>query len=241
MMKFKLAVFLALAAAPLHAKPRAPLPDADALVLKALAGPATGYAAVERVQVFLPGGKPKAIKANITALPGRAVRREVLPAKKKAAPFVQVREREAAAAGLARLRSIYEISVSTGGVVAKRKTWKIELRLKSGTLRRALWVDRDSGLLMKRETYRNDGSLARRERLVKLSLPAPVEPAALTPDPSSGPWAPDGFVFAGESGGARRYSNGLESYEVRLVSGKAVVSGDLAEDDAARVLEPAAK
>ena len=241
MTRFKLAVLLALAAVPLQAKPRAPLPDADALVLKALAGPATGYAAVERVQVFLPGKKPKAIKANITALPRRPVRREVLPAKKKAAPLVQVREREAAATGLARLRAIYEITVSTGGVVAKRKTWKVDLRLKNGALRRTLWVDRDSGLLMKRETYRNDGSLARRERLVKLALPAPVDPASLKPETASGPWAPDGFVFAGESGGTRRFSNGLESYEIRLVDGKAIVSGDLAEDDAARVLEPAAK
>lgn len=241
MTRYKLAVALALAAVPLQAKPRAPLPDADALVLKALAGPSTGYAAVERVQVFLPGKKPKALKVNITALPGRAVRREALPAKKKAAPLVQVREREAAAAGLARLRAIYEITVSTGGVVAKRKTWKLDLRLKNGPLRRALWVDRDSGLLMKRETYRDDGSLARRERLVKLALPAPVDPASLKPDPALGPWMPDGFVFAGESGGTRRYSNGLESYEVRLVAGKTVVSGDLAEDDGSRILESAAK
>ncbi|MDD5305580.1 MAG: sigma-E factor regulatory protein RseB domain-containing protein, partial [Elusimicrobia bacterium] len=152
-----------------------------------------------------------------------------------------VRGRENAKAGLARLRAIYEISVSTGGVVAKRKTWKIELRLRSGALRRALWVDRDSGLLMKRETYRDDGSLARRERIVKLAMPASVDPASLKPDPSAGPWVPDGFVFTGESGGVRRWSNGLESYEVRTVGGKAIVSGDLAEDDAARVLESASK
>ncbi len=240
MTRFKLAVALALAAVPLQAKPRAPLPDADALMLKALAGPATGYVAVERVQVFLPGKKPKALKVNITALPGR-VRREVLPFKKKTAPLVTVSELEKAGAGLARLRSMYEISVSTGGVVAKRKTWKIDLRLRSGVLRRSLWVDRDSGLLMKRETYRDDGSLARRERIVKLTLPASVDPVALKPDPSSGPWMPDGYVFAGETGGARRYSNGLQSYELRRVGGKTVVSGDLAEDDAARVLGPAGK
>ncbi|MEQ1919981.1 MAG: hypothetical protein ABL955_12350, partial [Elusimicrobiota bacterium] len=226
---------------PLQAKPRAPLPDADAVVLKALTGPATGYVAVERVQVFRPGQKPKAIKANIFGLPGKPVRREVLAAKKKAAPLIQVRDREAAAAGLARLRDIYTLSVSTGGVVARHKTWKIELRLRSGALRRALWVDRDSGLLMKRETYRNDGSLARRERIVKLTLPAPVDPVSLKPDPSTGPWMPDGYVFVGESGGAGRYSNGLESYELRRVGGKTVVSGELAEDDAARILESSAK
>ena len=240
MTRFKLAVALALAAVPLQAKPRTPLPDADALVLKALAGPATGYAAIERVQVFLPGHKPKALKVNISALPGR-IRREVLPSKKKSATLVSVRELEKAEAGLARLRSIYAVTASTGGVVAKRKTWKIELRLRSGVLRRALWVDRDSGLLMKRETYRDDGSLARRERIVKLTLPAPVDPVSLRTDPSTGPWMPDGYVFIGESGGARRYSNGLESYELRRVGGKAVVSGELAEDDTSRVLESDAK
>lgn len=238
MTRYKLAALLVLTALPLQAKPRAARPGADELLLKALAGPATGYAAVERVQVFLPGKKPKALKVLVSGQAG-AIRREVLPPKKKAAPLVQVRGREEAQAGLARLRGLYAVTVSTGGVVAKRKTWKLELRLKSGVLRRALWVDRDSGLLMKRETYRDDGTLRRRERIVKLSLPAPVEP--VTAAVETGPWAPDGFVFAGESGGVRRWSNGLESYEVRTVDGKPVVAGDLAEDDAARVLETAGR
>ena len=235
MMSFKLAALLALAAVPLQAKPRAPRPGAEELLLKTLAGPATSYAAVERVQVFLPGAKPKALKVNVTALPGGPVRRETLPPRRKAAPLVQIRGLESAAAGLARLRAAYDLSVSTGGVVAKRKTWRVELHRKDGLLRRTLWVDRDSGLLMKRETYRDDGSLARRERLVKLELPAAVEP--MRAPPAAGPWMPDGYAFAGESGGARRYSNGLESYEVRRDGGKASVSGGLAEDDAARVLE----
>lgn len=237
MTRFKLALLLALAAAPLQARPRAPRPSADALLLRALAGPSTGYAAVERIQVFAAGKKPKALKVNVTAAPGGLVRRETLPPSRKAAPLIQVRGREKPEAGLARLRALYEISVSTGGVVAKRKTWKLALRLRSGVLRRALWVDRSSGLLMKRETYRDDGSLARRERVVKLELPAAVEP--VPPEAAqAGPWTPDGFVFAGESGGARRWSNGLESYEIRTVAGKAVLTGELAEDDAARVLEP---
>lgn len=238
MTRYKLAALLVLAALPLQAKPRAARPGAEELLLKALSGPATGYAAVERVQVFLPGKKPKALKVLVSGQ-GGVIRREVLPPNKKAAPLVQVRGREDAEAGLARLRGLYAVTVSTGGVVAKRKTWKLELRLKSGVLRRALWVDRDSGLLMKRETYRDDGSLRRRERIVKLSLPAPAEPLKAAVE--TGPWAPDGFVYAGESGGSRRWSNGLESYEVRRVGGKAVVTGDLAEDDAARVLETAGR
>jgi len=240
MTRFKFVVAVLLAALPLQAKPRSARPGADALLSKALAGPATGYFAVQRVQVFIPGKKPKALKVNVTAQPWGQVRREVLPPKKKMSPLIEVRDPEKPEAGLARLRALYEISVSTGGVVAKRKTWKLELRLKSGVLRRALWVDRDSGLLMKRETYRDDGTLRRRERIVKLELPAPVQ-ASFKIAPVSGPWAPDGFVFVGERGGSKLWSNGLESYEVRTVGGKAVVTGDLAEDDAARVLETAGR
>ena len=238
MTRYKFALLCLLGAAPLQAKPRAARPEADALLLRALSGPSTGYAAVERVQVFLAGRKPKALKVNVTAVSGR-VRREVLPSKRTGAPLVQVRELEAPAAGLARLRGIYDLSVSTGGAVAKRKTWRIDLRLKSGHLRRSLWVDRDSGLLMKRETYRDDGTLARRERIVKLALPSAVDLAALKTAQASGLWAPDGYVFTGEAGGTRRWSNGLESYELRVVAGKTVVSGDLAEDDSARILESA--
>lgn len=235
MTRYKLAALLVLAALPLQAKPRAARPGADELLLKALSGPATSYTAVERVQVFLPGKKPKALKVLISSR-GTLIRRETLPPKKKAAPLVQVYVREEAAVALARLRGLYEITVSTGGAVAKRKTWKIELRLKSGILRRSLWVDRDSGLLMKRETYRDDGSLRRRERFVKLELPAAVDPAVFASEVPIGPLVPEGFVFVGKTDGVQRWSNGLEGYEIRTVAGKSVVTGDLAEDDAARVL-----
>lgn len=237
MTRFELAVLLALAAVPAAARPRAPRPDAEALLRKMLAGPATGYAAVERVQVFLPGRRPKALKADVSGLPGGLVRREVRPSSRKAAPVVWVEAPESPDAALARLRGLYSISVSTGGVVAKRKTWKLDLRLKNGApvLRRSLWVDRDSGLLLKRETYRDDGSLRRRERVVKLELPASAAPFAEAPPP--GPWLPPGFVLAGDASGVRAYSNGLERFELRREGGKAVVSGDLSEDEAARVLE----
>ena len=229
MIKFALLLLLA---APLHAKPRAPLPGADELVLKALAGPATSYVATERVQVFILGKKPKAMTVNISGLPGGKIRRETTGRKKKLGPIELCVEDEPAGKRLARLRSLYELTVSTGGVVAKRKTWRIELRLKTnGVLRRALWVSRDDGLLMKRETYRDDGGLARRERVTKLELPAAVDAAPFADAAPRKPWTPPGFVFAGEKDGAKTYTNGLESYTVK--DGRA--SGDLAEDDAARV------
>ena len=67
MTRYDLAVLLALIAVPLQAKPRALRPGVEELLLKSLAGPATSYAAVERVQVFLPGKKPKALKVEVTA------------------------------------------------------------------------------------------------------------------------------------------------------------------------------
>ncbi|MBI3288476.1 MAG: hypothetical protein HYZ74_03040 [Elusimicrobia bacterium] len=235
MTKAKWALLAVLVGVPLQAKPRLARPAADALILRALAGPATGYSAVERVQVFLPGAKPKALKALVTALPGR-VRREYLT-KRKGPGLVQVREMESPEKGLARLRALYEMNVSTGGVVVKRKTWRVDL-IDGGVLRRSLWVDRDSGLLLKRETYRPDGSLARRERLVKLALPADVDPASLSAEPAASPWTPDGFFFVGESGGVRRYSNGLDAY---TIGPDGAVAGELAEDDAARVRDSLAK
>jgi len=229
MTRYSLAVLLALTALPLQAKPRAPRPGADEILLKALTGPATTYAGVERVQVFLEGKKPKAMKVNVFGSPDK-IRREVIPPGKKGTPLVQVRMRENAGIELARFKSLYDVSLSTGGIVAKRKTWKLELRLKSGLLRRALWVDRDSGLLMKRETYRNDGSLARRERFAKLELPAKLDKTLFQWSILYEPWYPDGFVLVSQDGGKRRYSNGLESFEVN----GAAVTGLLAEDDAAR-------
>lgn len=239
MTRYNLAVLLVLTALPLQAKPRVARPGADALILKALAGPATGYAAVQRVQVFLPGKKPKALKVDVIALPGGRQRLEVL-GKTNAPAMVQVRaaeQFEAPEKGLARLRSIYDLSVSTGGVVVKRKTWKIELRLKSGLLRRALWVDRDSGLLMKRETYRDDGTLRRRERLVKLTIPATVDPSSFgRPTIEPNHWTPDGFTCIKNTENVDVYSNGLETYTIRWTGKKWLVEGDLAEDDADRVL-----
>ena len=223
---------LLLLALPASAKPRKPLPGADELILKALAAPTTSYDAVERVQVFAAGKKPKALKSHLIAVPGGRTSRLTTAGRSKKSVQLFHAEDEAPQAGLDRLKSLYEMTVSTGGVVAKRKTWKIALVLrKSGVLRRVLWVDRDSGVLMKRETYRDDGSLARRERLASLTFPSSLGWSTSPSISPARPWAPPGFVNVGKG----RWTNGLESYV--LENGK--VTGDLAEDDAARVLDSA--
>lgn len=258
-MKAEMILSLVLLAVPAAARPRVArsLPGADALILKALAGPATGYTALERIQVFRPAGKPKAQTVAVFARPGGLVRREYRFGRSKEPGLVSVRDgrrsrllwparkrlwsggesEETPEQGLARLRALYELSVSTGGRVAKRATWRVDLRVPGGRVRRSLWLDRRSGLLLKRETYRPDGALSRRERFTKLELPAdPAEslfrleaPADERPADSLPPllprWTPDGFLLIdvhSPSGGSGKdidaaYSDGASRVALRQV------------------------
>ncbi len=270
MTKVKLLGVLLLAAVPLQAAPRTPKPGADELVLRALGATAL-YSAVERVQVFRAGAKPKTLKALLSVFPGGKTRREVMIGRKKTPAMIHVRDgreififwpakkkvwrgpslEDTPAAALARLHSLYELSVSTGGRVAKRLTWRVNMRNSNGTLRRSLWVDRETGLALKREIYRADESLARRERIVKLELGAEISPALLHLETPSGTgtvafnaspffprWAPDGFIPTDSSPSAMSFSDGADTYTIERPAGggKPVIMGDLAEDDAAKVL-----
>lgn len=181
-------------------------PDADALLLRALSAPATGYRAVERVQVFEPGRKPRALRLTRVASADGGVRLEIPAGRaKKASPLVYARragrasllwparsrywdgplQEEAPERSLRRLRAFYEVSVSTGGQVAKRKTWRADLRDARGRLRRSLWTDRASGILLKSESYRLDGALERRRRVSRLEAAAP-EAAEFAPSAPAG-------------------------------------------------------
>jgi|CXWL01.1.fsa_nt_gi outer membrane lipoprotein-sorting protein len=258
-----------LAAVPLQAAPRAVKPGADELILKAL-GSTASYSAVERVQVFRAGAKPKASKALLSVFAGGKTRREVMVGRKKAPGMIHVRDgreisiywpskkklwrgpsaEETPEAALARLHSVYELSVYSGGRVAKRLTWRVNMRAPGGALRRSLWVDRETGLALKREIYRADESLARRERIVKLELGAEVSPAALRLETPAGTeaavfnaapffprWSPDGFIPTDSGPSAMSFSDGADTYTIeRSPDGKPTIKGDLAEDDAAKVL-----
>ena len=278
MMKVKLLALAFLAAVPLQARPRAPRPGADALLLLALAPSTTAYSAVERVQVFGAGAKPKASTAHIAVLTGGRSRREVVAGRRKAAAMISLRDGreifilwpgkkkmwrgpafdESAQTQLARVRAFYELSLSTGGRVAKRATWRVDMRAAGGSLRRSLWLDRETGLRLKRETYRSDGSLARRERIIKLKLGAQAEPSAFEPQVPSGTevaalsappfmprWVPEGFILTEAGASSMTYSDGADSYVIERAApgGRLSVKGGLSEDDAARVLDsiPGAK
>ena len=165
-------------------------PEPATLLDASLAEPATGYTARVRVQFFDKDGKSRAQTREVVwAGPGRE--RVDTYAKRKTPSMIRVRvgdeetvlmtKLERAWRGprplpdpvVARrhrdsLHALYDLSVSTGGQVAKRPTWRLELRSKAdGRVRRVLWVDRATSFPLKREDYRPDGTLRLRERTLR--------------------------------------------------------------------------
>jgi hypothetical protein len=261
-MKASLAVTFLLAALPAFARSRAPknIPSVDEALAKIASFPSEPCIAHGRIQVFREGKKPKGIGTMVYTSPDGILRREILE-KGPHSPSVMtivddgrqqrlllpklgrdwagIVSREPGADAVARLKSIYDISVSTGGHVAKKATWRIDFRAPGGPLRRSYWVDRESGLLLKTEEYRYDGALARRERIVKLEMPVeksqlgvvlgtawekesrqlipadPPVPGTATRFPR---WMPLGFLpleAKADGGGARiSYGDGASQYSV---------------------------
>lgn len=244
-------------AAPAAAARRRPLPEAAELLNRTLAAPSFPYAARERVQAFGPSGKAKAQSRCIQyQAPGR---RRVEGSARKSGPLSLLivddgRRRltawpkarrawlgpvpaEDPAAEAARLASLYDLSVSTGGRVAGKAAWRLDLRSKADDrLRRSLWIEKNGGLTLRREDYRPDGSLLRRERTSRLEAPdfAPEAFAVKAPDGaaidastapySGGPgaknefasrlpaWLPDGFVLLELSEASASYTDGLTTF-----------------------------
>lgn len=244
-------------AAPAAAARRRPLPDAAELLNRALAAPSSPYAAHERVQSFAPSGKAKAQSRFIQyQAPGR---RRVEGSARTSGPlsllivgdgrlqltaWPKARRAwlgpvpaEAPAAEAARLSSLYDLSVSTGGRVAGKAAWRLDLRSKAdGRLRRSLWIEKNGGLTLRREDYRPDASLLRRERTSRLEAPdfTPETFVVKPPDgaaadvstvPYSGgfgvknefaprlpAWLPDGFVLLELSGTSASYTDGLTTF-----------------------------
>lgn len=200
MMKLKALCAALLLAAPAAAA-RLPRPEPAALLDAALAEPATGYLLRSRVQLFAADGASRAqTRETRWAGPGRE--RVASYAKRKTPSLVRVwdggeetlfvpamkrawrgprgaQDGDAIRRHRERLRALYDLSVSTGGQVAKRPTWRLDLRSKAdGRLRRSLWVDRATSFTLKREDYRPDGTLRLRERALRWE-PGPVELAGV--------------------------------------------------------------
>jgi hypothetical protein len=261
-MRAELLAGLLLAAAPCGARTRVPknIPTADALLAGMSAAPSAGGIARGRVQFFRAGGKPKGLGTTIYALPNGRLRREIRDkGPRKPAVMILIDDgrgrsvylpklnrlwtgsfaRETAAQEAERLKSLYEVAVTTGGRVAKQRTWRLNFSAPGGRVRRSFWVDRDSGLLLKTETYRYDGTLARRDRLLKLETPAQVDASLFAADSFAGAetrplappdpiapgtrarfprWTPPGFLLlesrSQDAGALARYGDGAASFTV---------------------------
>jgi hypothetical protein len=208
-----------LLAAPAGAARRAEVPPASDLLALAL-HPTASYRAQGRVQFFPPGRKAKSQALSVSASGERFYKEFSSSAKKPAAlalgsdgrtrSLLHVRSGalwtgpamgDAAASGKL-LAELYELSSSSGGVVARRSTWRLDFReKKGGALRRSWWLDRKSGALLRREQYRADGSLSRRERFSRFqegdpgrSFAAPSGKAQPWTQPGGLGWRPDGFL-----------------------------------------------
>lgn len=240
----RLYLLLAGLALPSWAGRRVQPPPPQELLRRALSSELS-YSARGRVQAFPRSGKARSQAVSVLAAPGGKKRRELASSAKKPASLLQISDgrRQALlfvkrdklwtgpAAGadeLGAIRASFELSVSTGGRVARRSTWRLDFRAKAGgALRRSWWVDRKTGVPLRREAYRPDGTLARRERWSRFepgSVPAdafalPASSAALAwaewGEPS---WRPDGFVPVErrEAGGSRiwGYGDGYASFTV---------------------------
>jgi len=236
---------LALLAPPASAAPRKSAPAAEELLRAALAAPEEAFTARVRVQAFDAAGKAKAQYRRVCFRPPSSWRIEASAKRDGPLAFLRISDGKTAMtawpklgrarvgpeaasdaeAEAARLRALYDLAVSSGGRVAGKAAWRLDLRSKAdGRVRRALWIGKTSGLLLRREDYRPDGGLLRRERVTRFDAPpdavsfAPVAPAGAT-DAAEAPGAPrwvlDGFALLEASGtrgdGSERlaYTDGL--------------------------------
>jgi hypothetical protein len=256
--EWTLAALLLTLPAAARGRPSSAQPDADAVLLSALSAPATGYEASGRIQSFAPGTKPKALGLAVYYLPDGRYRREIRRSPNGPAELVYVDDgarqrlywpklatlwtgsvpKETPEQRVGRLKSLYEVSISSGGRVARRATWRLSFAAPGGRVRRALWADRVTGVMLKCEEYRLDGTLARRERFTTL-VPASPDPGlfrltvppgtasaemtaprgavtGLTRDPR---WIPDGFLALEVRREGRatvvEYGDGVASFSIR--------------------------
>ncbi len=256
-MRPELVCALLLELTPCWARPRRRLPTPAQALARMTSVPTQPCTARGRIQFFPPGGgKPKGLGTMIYALPDGRIRREIRD-KGPRQPAAEIIiddgrtlslylakpgllwsgevPRESARTTRERLESLYAVSVSTGGRVAKRKTWRVDLRAPDGAARVTYWIDRDDGLLLKTETYRYDGSLMRRERLTRLDCPAQIPDGLLAssapPSASARPLVPPDPPVPGSSARFPSWTPlGFLPLEARALAGGALMTyGDGAQ------------
>ena len=213
-------------AVPAGAAPRRAPPAAAELYRASIATSSRTYAFLVRVQSFDRAGKAKAQYWRLRSGPHgtrieAAAKRDAAPAmleainpEKRMQAWPQAGRAwigPAVAADVSVELAMYDLAVSTGGRVAKQATWRLDMRSKAdGRLRRSWWIGKKFLRALRREDYRRDASILRRERVIRIEeiRSGKADFLAEIPDgaaPSSRPaiWTPVGFVpleiYAGAS------------------------------------------
>lgn len=231
----RLLAVLLLLAAPVRAA-RRPVPSAEELLRAAVSATAQARTARVRVQAFDASGKAKA-QYRLETVRSDGARRVEGGSKKGGVAALSIvsdgktrltawpkagrawsgpAPAQDADAERTRLSSLYDLSVSTGGRVAGKAVWRLDMRSKAdGRVRRSLWLAKTGGALLRREDYRPDGTLLRRERVTRLLPPAdadfsPVPPAGARAAALPG-WVPDGFTLESQDARGAVLTDGLRT------------------------------
>ncbi|MBI5241481.1 MAG: hypothetical protein HY926_13495 [Elusimicrobia bacterium] len=169
--------------------PAAQAPDPLELLRRSQTPPLTAYAA--ELSVGRPGAAARRVAVRFS--PPGLYRRETIgpagetlqlevedgsaewisvPARRKVwkgAPADPLYKRFGPDEELERLAENYELDLADGGKVAGQAAWLVTLRSRAdGSLARRLWLDRASALVLRRESFRPDGSPAGTEEVRSL-------------------------------------------------------------------------
>ncbi|MBI5209074.1 MAG: hypothetical protein HY927_03780 [Elusimicrobia bacterium] len=197
--RISLLPLMLLLGAPGWAARTAALPDPVETLARGLAGPSVSYDGTVSVR----GAKGRSKKMRVRCAPP-ACRREIVDSK-GAALLVVVTDGAREWVFDKRLNKVwqgagpgspeegkayaahYRIAVSTGGRVAGRPSWRVELSPKSGVaLRRRLWIDREQGLILRDESYLPDGTTVSKSRYSRVAYGVSHDAGLFAPDSPAG-------------------------------------------------------
>lgn len=175
-----LAALVLVVAVALPARARPPLPVAEApgeeeaLAQLARVGEAPAYRGVRFVSAWAPTGATTRL-VHVEHSPGRGTAVEVLGTTEGRDRPVFLRCARPEGRGLARatlelLAAQYEVALAEPAAVAGRSAYVVEVRRGGGSLAARFWVDRRTGLMLRREVRNRRGRVVRASAFITLTV-----------------------------------------------------------------------
>jgi hypothetical protein len=216
------------------------IPEPQKLLLQAMTIPKQRMLANTRAQIFDEEGHAKAQYRTVRLIPPFYKRIEVMTKKDGPVVFVQVSERQrqyrqwpmkertwsfpAAPTDWMRqvsdISRLYHLDVSSSSRVAGLSSWRLNLRSRwDHRIRRSYWISKKTGFVLRREDYRPNGHITRRDKVIRInredrtanqSTEYPPEVMSLSSVPYLNPekalavstaafrfpsWLPDGYIL----------------------------------------------